>query len=272
MTGRNVYRQYATALALAVGFVGCSKSQPTYTSTLNIAFSPMYSGYDGVHMYQIPATINNTAGPVTWSASDKSMVDLTPDPNGIDVMITTKKAGTVTIQAVVGDAIGKSPLTIEAFTSDQWTAGMNRYTTGTIVTLQQAVHGQGTKDAQCTGCHGDSATSTAIQHTPEQTGGYTDDQLTNIFENGILPTQDQSNSLFVSEQFFMSFHTWTTASSDEAKGLVAYLRSLTPKSQGSLDFGGGGAHPDGGTHMPHDGGMPPSTDDMTGATPPASDM
>jgi hypothetical protein len=77
-------------VAAAAGFLGCS-STPSYSSTLNIAFSPMYSGYDGVHMYQIPATINNTDGPVTWTASDKSMVDLTPDPNGIDVMITTKR-------------------------------------------------------------------------------------------------------------------------------------------------------------------------------------
>ncbi|HWE28496.1 MAG TPA: hypothetical protein VHB97_10860 [Polyangia bacterium] len=248
-------------VALAFGILGC-KSDPQYSSTLNIAFSPMYSGYDGVHTYQIPATINNTNGPVTWSASDKSMVDLTPDPNGIDVMITTKKAGKVTIQAVDGDAIGKSTLTIEAFTTDQWAAGMNRYTSGTIVSLGQAVHGMGTKDAQCAGCHGDTATSSAIEHTPEQTGGYTDDQITNIFLNGVLPTQDQSNSLFVSPMFFKSFHTWTVASPDEQAGLIAYLRSLAPKAQGQLDFGGGGRG---------DGGMRPPRD-MAGAPPPATDM
>ena len=55
------------AAAFTFAFVGC-KSDPQYTSTLNIAFSPMYSGYDGVHTYQVPATINNTDGPVTWTA------------------------------------------------------------------------------------------------------------------------------------------------------------------------------------------------------------
>jgi hypothetical protein len=251
------------AAAFAFAFVGCN-SGPQYTSTLNIAFSPMYSGYDGVHQYQIPATINNTNGPVTWTASDKSMVDLTPDPNGIDVMITTKKAGKVTIQAVAGDAIGKSLLTIEQFTPDQWTAGMNRYTTGDIVTLQQAFHHMGSKNAMCAGCHSDQPNSPAIEHTPEQTGGYTDDQITNIFMNGVLPTQDQSNSLFVSPMFFMSFHTWTLNSPDEMLGLVAYLRSLAPKSQGSLDFGGGGRPDGGGMHGPHDMGSttPPPPSDM----------
>ncbi|MCU1283522.1 MAG: hypothetical protein JWM53_7068 [bacterium] len=248
-------------VALALGILGC-KSDPQYASTLNIAFSPMYSGYDGVHTYQIPATINNTDGPVTWTASDKSMVDLAPDANGIDVMITTKKAGKVTIQAVAGDAMGKSQLTIEAFTADQWAAGQNRYTTGTIVSLNQAVHGMGSKDAQCAGCHGNTATSTAIEHTPEQTGGYTDDQITNIFLNGVLPVQDQSNSLFVSPMFFKSFHTWTVTSPDEQAGLIAYLRSLKPQAQGSLDFGGGGNRGDGGMRPPRDMSPPPASTDM----------
>lgn len=258
MTNLSIRLTPGTLVTLAVGILGCN-STPNYSSTLNIAFSPMYSGYDGVHTYQIPATINNNGGPVTWSASDKSMVDLTPDPNGIDVMITTKKAGKVTIQAVTADSIGKAMLTIEAFTPSQWAAGMNRYTTGAIVTLGQATRGIGGKDAQCAGCHGDAA-KTAIEHTPEQTGGYTDDQITGIFLNGILPTQDQSNSLFVSPMFFKNFHTWTVASPDEMTGLVAYLRSLKPKAQGALDFGGGGGRGDGGMRGPRDMSAPPASD------------
>ena len=261
MKNHSSWMKAGALAAFVVGFLGC-KGEPTYTSTLNIAFSPMYSGYDGVHTYQIPATINNTDGPVTWTASDKSMVDLTPDPNGIDVMITTKKAGKVTIQAVAGDAMGKSVLTIEQFTPDQWAAGMNRYTTGDIVTLQQAFHHTGSKNAMCAGCHSSQPNSPAIEHTPEQTGGYTDDQITNIFMNGVLPVQDQSNSLFVSPMFFMGFHTWTLDSPDEMLGLVAYLRALAPKSQGSIDFGGGGRG---------DGGMRPPRD-MGSMAPPPSDM
>lgn len=269
MTNFGSRSKQCALVALALGIAGCG-GEPNYTSTLNIAFSPMYSGYDGVHTYQVPATINNTAGPVKWSASDSSMVDLVPDPNGIDVMITTKKAGKVTIQATTADAIGKSVLNIESFTPAQWAAGMNRYTSGPVVSLGQAVRGQGDHGAQCAGCHGDSATSSAIEHTPEQTGGYTDDQITNIFLNGILPTQDQSNSLFVSPMFFKSFHNWTVASADEQAGLIAYLRSLAPKAQGALDFGGGGNRGDGGMRPPRDmagGGTPPTgSTDMAAST------
>jgi hypothetical protein len=142
---------------------------------------------------------------------------------------------------------------------------MNRYTTGDIVTLRQAFSGMGSKNAMCAGCHSDQPNSPAIEHTPEQTGGYTDQQITDIFMNGILPAQDQSNSLFVSPMFFKSFHTWMLSSPDEMAGLVAYLRALAPKAEGSLDFGGGGNRGDGGMRPPRDmGGAPPP--------PPANDM
>jgi hypothetical protein len=35
----------------------------------------------------------------------------------------------------------------------------------------------------------------------------------------------------------MRFHTWE-ATEEEREGLVTYLRSLTPKTQGPLDFQG----------------------------------
>jgi hypothetical protein len=49
----------------------------------------------------------------------------------------------------------------------------------------------------------------------------------------------------------MSFHQWMVANDAEAAGLVAYLRSLTPKDQGPLNYGGrgrgdGGVRGDGG--------------------------
>lgn len=234
----------------ALAFVslgGCSGK--TYDKTLTVHFNPMYSGFDGAHTYQIPATVDNVTS-VKWSASDSSMVDLTPDPNGIDVMITTKKAGNVTIVAETNDAIGKVPLTIEPFTSDQWTAGMTRYTSGAQVTLPGGVHGQGGKYVACTSCHG----STAVEHTPEQTGGFTDDQLKNIFLNGMLPASDAANPFFGGAKFFMSFHTWQVADDTEANGLVAYLRSLKPMAQGAIDFGGGRGG-DGGMRGPSDGGF-----------------
>lgn len=234
------------ALAL-VSLGGCSSGKD-YSQTLTVHFNPMYSGWDGVHMYQIPATVDN-ASAVHWAASDDAYVDLTPDPNGVDVMITTKKPGNVTIIATTNDAIGKVPLTIEPFSPDLWQTGMTRYVSGAQVTIGGGVHGQGGKDVACTSCHG----SSAIEHTPEQTGGFTDDQLKNIFLHGMLPASDAANPFFGGAQNFMSFHTWDVADDNEANGLVAYLRSLKPMAQGQIDFGGRGG--DGGVHGPRDGGF-----------------
>ena len=43
----------------------------------------MYSAYDGVHMFQLPAVVNGidpTQVEIDWSASDPSIVALEPDP------------------------------------------------------------------------------------------------------------------------------------------------------------------------------------------------
>ena len=240
--------------------LGCgSDATKTYDQTLSIVFNPMYSGYDGVHMYQIPATIENAGVTgvtnVQWSASDSSMVALSPMSDGVSVMITTKKAGKVTIIAHTDVAEGKAPLTITQYTPDQWAAGMTRYNSGAMVT-PGTINGQ--SYVACTSCHGDSPMSLAVQHTPEQTGGFTDDQIKNVFLMGILPPSDQ-NPLDLDPMTFQSFHQWMVANDAEAVGLIAYLRSLTPKDQGQLNWGGrnrgdGGVHRcDGGCYR--DGGM-----------------
>ena len=230
-----------------------------YTSTLSIHFNPMYSGYDGVHTYQIPATVDTNGLPssttINWSASDPNMVDLAPDPNGIDVMITTKMAGTVSIIATTDTGIGQVPLNIAAYTPDQWATGQTRYTSGTPTSLRQQVHGSTDKYVACSSCHSSMMGSVAIEHTPEQTGGFTDQEIQNIFLMGQLPAADLQVPLFGGAAQFMSFHQWQVGSVDESNGLVAYLRSLAPMAQGQIDFGGfghGGA--DGGAGPVGDGG------------------
>jgi hypothetical protein len=240
------------ALALAAG---CS-SGDNFSQTLSIQFNPMYSGFDGVHKYQIPATIvnasvNGTAN-VKWSSSDDSYVDLAADPNGIDVLITTKKAGKVTIIAKTADGIGKVQLTIASYTPDQWATGQTRYTSGSMAGIGKGGGVPKGGYVACTSCHGTSAGSLAIEHTPEQTGGFTDDQMKGIFLMGQLPASD-ANPLNIDPMQFASFHTWQVADDNEANGLIAYLRSLTPMSQGAIDFGGRG-RPDGGVPRP-DGGF-----------------
>ena len=249
----------AVLAACAGGCLGQS-----YSQTLNVDFSPMYSGWDGMHTYQIPATIANAAvtgiSNVSWSASDTSMVDLAPANDGVGVMITTKKPGKVTITATAGPAIGKSLLTIAAYTPAQWSAGQARYNSGTTVTGHggggsDGGAGGGARDATCLSCHDPAAAASmatdsgrTVEHTPQQTGGFNDEQLKRIFMNGELPDSD-ANPLHISPTRFMGFHQWS-ATDAEADGLVVFLRSLTPKSQGDLDFGG---HGGGGGR--HDGGM-----------------
>jgi hypothetical protein len=86
-----------------------------------------------------------------------------------------------------------------------------------------------------------------VEHTPQQTGGYNDDQLKTIFSDGMKPAGSPFRVLsklpFIGvipggpEGVYRSIHRWTMT--DEQKSsIIIYLRSLTPKAQGDVDFGG----------------------------------
>jgi hypothetical protein len=246
---------------------GCPKS------ALSILFNPMYSAYDGMHMFQLPAVVNGidpTAVQVTWSASDPSMVALEPDSTTGGVMITMQKAGNVSIVATTGSLCGVAPLSITAATTADWMAGSDRYNNGVVLNRipRPGMSTDGGVDAKCTDCHGDTASAgpfKTVQHTPEQTGGFSDDDLMNIFQMGVVPKGGYFDTTIVSYARWQSFHKWDVG--DSAKGLVVYLRSLTPAAQtGVPNFGGrydGGVRDggfgmrDGGFGMREGGGMRP---------------
>jgi hypothetical protein len=104
-----------------------------------------------------------------------------------------------------------------------------------------------------------------VQHTPEQTGGFSDADLMGIFQMGVVPTGGYFDTKIVSYAQWQQFHKWDVG--DSAKGLVVYLRSLTPAMQtGVPNFGGrfdggvrDGGFPirDGGFGMREGGGMRP---------------
>jgi hypothetical protein len=230
----------------------CTKSQ------IEILFSPMYSAFDGVHRFQVPATVNSIdPAAITWSISDASIADLQTNVDG--VMITVKKAGMANIIASAGTLCGSAPLTVTAATPDHWTVGSARYTSGQMLTIGQPGGGGGpgmggmgmaTRDVACTSCHGDTATAgpfKTVSHTPMQTGGFSDDQLIKIFTAGMLPADAYFDDEIVSRQQWSQFHRWTMTP-EQATAMVIYLRSLTPESQkGSrADFGGRAMRPDGG--------------------------
>jgi hypothetical protein len=222
------------------GAGGAGGSTGTCTSALQLIFSPAYSAYDGRNTYKVPAIAVGVTDTVTWTASDPSMVDLDPDAvqfgdagvvPGRGVMITTRKAGKVTITATVGSACGSSELTISEATPDARQIGSDRYNNGVPITFD------GGRTPSCSNCHG--ATSNTmfldVQHTPQQTGGYTDQELIDIFTKGQKPPGGGCRVL--SCGVWSSFHKWDTTA-DENMGIVFYLRSLEPAPQGAIDFGG----------------------------------
>jgi hypothetical protein len=239
-------------------------------SAFKILFNPMYSAYDGMHTFQLPAVVNDidpTAVTIEWSASDPSMVALEPDPTTGGVMITMQKAGTVSIIASAGGLCGSSLLTITDATPDDWTAGSDRYNDGVDLTrvpigrgpgpardASAAADGAAANQAACTNCHGDNATDLTfktVQHTPEQTGGFSDADLINIFEHAIVPAGGYFDTSIVTYTLWQTFHKWDPG--DAEKGLVVYLRSLTPTAQtGTSNFGGAF---DGGPRGNRDGGV-----------------
>jgi hypothetical protein len=174
-------------------------------------------------------------------------------------MITILKAGPpVTITAQIGGACGTSVLTVSPATEADWQNGNARYNNG--VPVYPGCVGEkvapllvdsgyrlppppeaGCPDAgpACTGCHGDNPTGgffSGVQHTPEQTGGFSDDALTAIFHDGVDPTYDTS---YLPYEYWHAFHTWTDiATPEQQKGMRTYLRALKPvQDMGGVNFG-----------------------------------
>jgi hypothetical protein len=264
----SMYRAAAT-LALAVLAAGCNSGATsggnntggsggnggTNTQkgtcdnpTLEILFAPMYSAYDGTHPFKVPAVVNSiNASVVSWSAADPSMVDTTPDPATGGIMLTMRKAGTTKIIATAGGLCGVSTLTVAQASAADWMTGSVRYNEGPKLV---GLPGRGTPDggandrtAACTSCHGDTATTgpfKTVSHTPMQTGGFSDDDLVKIFTMGMVPPGGYFDEEVVGYNQWRNFHRWTMTP-EEAKGVIVYLRSLTPQSQNGMrgDFGGG---------------------------------
>jgi hypothetical protein len=223
---------------------------------LQILFTPMYTAFDGVHPFKIPAVVDNfDPAAIKWSASDPSMVDLVSDTTVGGVMVSARKAGTVSIIATAGTMCGTSLLTITQATPEDWMLGSMRYNNGVVLTTGvgggRNADGGVQKDVACTNCHGDTATTNVyrtVAHTPQQTGGFSDDDLLSIFTKGMVPIGGYFDGSVVNYNTWRQFHNWQM-SPQESKGIIVYLRSLTPQAQMGKrgDFGGrrgdGGAVP-----------------------------
>lgn len=238
------------AVALGTGLVGCGSNEtdegpikdgPTETGEkLDIFFPTLNSAYieGSSRKFQVPAVVNGVGG-AKWECSDPQAVDFDTSgvPNG--VMITTRKAGKFTITATAGTRKGSVPLVVTAATDADYDMGEARYNNAIMLNFMGGMIGgiNLMNNVSCKNCHGSGAQFLAVEHTPQQTGGYTDEEIKQIFENGTKPPAAKWGSLPGIMNYYPMFHKWA-ASPEEYQGLVVYLRSLEPKSQGMLDFMG----------------------------------
>jgi hypothetical protein len=102
-------------------------------------------------------------------------------------------------------------------------------------------------DASCANCHNGTnemqlGVDVVIEHTPQQTAGYSDEELIQIFTMGAKPAGGKFHSpLFegqpqaYAEYSYKQMHTWEIAPEVE-RGIVYKLRSITPETQEQIDY------------------------------------
>jgi hypothetical protein len=255
------------------GSSGGGGGGPCTNPTLTIAFNPMYSAFissDSMHKFKVPAIVTGVSGAaVTWSATDPTAADFSADPTTGGTIILVHKSGPITIQAQAGNLCGVAPLNVTQNTDGDWMAGSNRYNNGNTLGNPFGGGGDGGMPMMpppggfrfpspsdpspfepadggpgpaCTACHGVTATTNlfrGIEHTPEQTAGFSDQELTDIIVNGIIPDGGYYDPSILPYRFWQFFHKWRDMTPDQVKGIVCYLRSLEPaKQDGHLDFNG----------------------------------
>jgi hypothetical protein len=173
-----------------------------------------YSGFDGTHSFKVPF-VTSLAGALTWTASDPTIATVTAiDPAKVPTavaqpglqwaMVTTTKAGTVTIKITNGTLQLSAKLTVTAYTTDQYNAGQTRYMTAPTGIIA------------CTTCHSGAG---GVDHTPTVTAVDSDSDLVSAITTATYPngrTLNAPNHMFA-------------LSDGEKSGLVAYIRALAPK-------------------------------------------
>ena len=91
----------------------------------------------------------------------------------------------------------------------------------------------------CNICHTSGAKYFEIQHTPTQAARFSDEDMDVILSMGMKPAGIGFRVLpsmigsVTNEELYADFHTWESTP-EERKGLIVYLRSLTPEGQGDI--------------------------------------
>ena len=236
-----------------VAAAACSSSSPSSlnpggvtpppSGALVVRFTSMHSTYDGMHSFTIPATVDGVQNE-TWSVSDPSLVSIAPlttVESGAcpgDALLTMKGAGMVTVTATTPDGrTGSAPLLITQADPTVYNPGASRALNGEPgqdwTMCSSNPYATGCSGQPCVNCHKGGPGS--IQHTPQQTGGFTDSDLISLVIHGQVPPDATAFSNSLPPGWSM-FHQWT-ATTQEQSGLVAVLRALPPAAGGPADFG-----------------------------------
>lgn len=218
------------------------------SGTLQLTFSPMYSAFVAGHEAQLPVLLKDTSlrgKGAKFTSSDPTIAVVSDTAEG--GLITVKKDGVVTIKASFEGETGSAKLTIKPYTEAQWTTGRDRYSKTELAIIPPAgsssvsllAIGQGgmrNANGACNTCHTAQARTLKIENTPQQIAGYSDDELITIFTKGMKPANVTQQSMIPAFAWGM-FHIWTVTE-EEKQGLIAFLRTQTPKANPAMiDYG-----------------------------------
>lgn len=183
-------------------------------------FPPLvHAGFDGASTFRVPVSmyLADGAAPVMWSIADPSLADITavdPPAEFADfgeswAMVTTKAAGTTRIQATVSGETYTADLTITAYEQALVEAGRTRYSADAAGNAARQ---------PCADCH---LSTTGADHSPLTMSYYTDDTILTVVKTGSYPAAEGGYTLPLR-------HAWELTG-DEEPGIVAFLRTLTPR-------------------------------------------
>ena len=227
-------------------------------TALSIVYERMYSAYDGVHTFKVPAHVDGQIIDVTgWQAIPSKAVLFESDPENDGVMITIlQPVEEITIAASAGKLGGTAPLRVTVGTEADWAMGEARYNNGVEYNLPDINFAEVIFDPNwmppeppdnlaCNNCHTTGAKYFEVQHTPTQAARFSDEELIKVFTEGMKPAGVGFRVLpEMLTDLYVDFHTWTS-SPEEQKGLIIYLRSLTPEGQGDIKLPDGSYVPPG---------------------------
>lgn len=215
---------------------------------LTLIYSPLYSAYDGgAHTFQVPVRVDGAAIDVSgWQAipSNAAKFDADPTTDGQVLITVMAPVEEITIAAHDGMIGGKTTLYVTIGTPEEWALGDARYNNGVEYELPEFTFDQlldpnfdpppPPDNLACNNCHTTGAKYFEIIHSPTQAAQYSDEELINIFTMGMKPEPVCYRVLPPDlEYLYLDFHTWEAPESEQ-KGLILYLRALTPEGQGDI--------------------------------------